>query len=304
MAGNHKTARLARLVAQHRAVIGGAGRRRSRLPRQIMPVAIEGEYARAIGHYVREAREALAPLFRELPGLLRAARAERGLAGRTDAGEGQRVRELVEAARKKMGEQLTTAELDRLGRLFAQQTATYQRVQLNKQVREALGVDIFMSDERIMPLLEGFAAENAALVTRVPQKVIDDVEAAATRAVTGGLLYEDLQDELEQSFGFGEKRARLIARDQIGKLYGQVNASRQQDIGVSHYIWRTSNDDRVRGKPDGKYPDAEVSHWALEGRRFRYGDPNGGADGLLPGEDYQCRCFAEPSFDEIFEELE
>ncbi len=47
-----------------------------------------------------------------------------------------------------------------------------------------------------------------------------------------------------------------------------------------HYIWRTVGDDKVRG-----------DHAAREGQNFSWDRPPEGGN---PGEDYNCRCWAEP----------
>ncbi|WP_241971166.1 minor capsid protein [Actinobacillus lignieresii] len=63
--------------------------------------------------------------------------------------------------------------------------------------------------------------------------------------------------EVKELTGVTSKRARLIARDQIGKLNARLTQLRQQQIGVKSYIWRTSLDERVR-----KW------HKSREGERF------------------------------------
>ena len=47
-----------------------------------------------------------------------------------------------------------------------------------------------------------------------------------------------------------------------------------------YYIWRTEKDDRVRGKHAER--DGKIFNWHIS--------PEGGH----PGEDYNCRCWAEP----------
>ena len=51
-----------------------------------------------------------------------------------------------------------------------------------------------------------------------------------------------------------------------------------------YYIWRTMKDDEVRS-----------SHATLEGQKFSYDDL------LCPGEDYNCRCWAEEIDDDLLE---
>ena len=38
----------------------------------------------------------------------------------------------------------------------------------------------------------------------------------------------------------------LIARDQLGKLHGQINRRKQESLGIDEYEWETSHDERVR----------------------------------------------------------
>ncbi len=100
-------------------------------------------------------------------------------------------------------------------------------------------------------------------------------------------------------------RAELIAVDQVGKLYGQVNAKRQQDLGVTEFIWRTVGDERVRGNPGGLYPKATPSHWDRDSKTYRYDDPPKGKSGEkeLPGVPIRCRCSAEPKLDHLLDDL-
>lgn len=59
---------------------------------------------------------------------------------------------------------------------------------------------------------------------------------------------------------------------------------------TTHYVWRTRRDGKVRS-----------SHAEREGQVFSWGDP---AEGGHPGEDYGCRCTAEPYFPQTSELME
>lgn len=60
-----------------------------------------------------------------------------------------------------------------------------------------------------------------------------------------------------------------------------------KDRPTTHYIWRTSGDDKVRS-----------SHAANNGKIFAWNNP---PDTGHPGEDYNCRCKAEPYTPEVNE---
>lgn len=108
------------------------------------------------------------------------------------------------------------------------------------------------------------------------------------QAVQDGKLHTDLADDLHARFDIGERKATLIARDQVGKLYGQVNAIRQKEVGVEKFVWRTAEDERVRAE-----------HEQRDGETYSYDDP---PDGELPGEPILCRCYAEPDFTSVLDQ--
>lgn len=266
--------------------------RRRKLPRQFPPVMIEREYARAlVAFVVPRIRAALAPLLAALPGILERARAERRADYRADAGESRRAREMIETARDQLRTSISTKDIEALAEKFAERTSTYQRVQLGRQTSAALGVDVYASDRRLPPLIEAFVDANVGLVKDIGEKVAARIELEVVRGVQDGMLHGDLAEKI-QAIGFGEERAALIARDQVGKLYGQINATRQTELGVDKFIWRTVGDERVRDE-----------HEELDGEEFLYSEGGHDTEGL-PGEAILCRCWAEPVFDAILEQAE
>ncbi len=273
-----QTANLARMIRRHPV---------RRLPKQIYPKHLESAYAKSLRAFVGRLMLAFDPFVDELPTLLAWVVSERRIdSARFDAGEGKRIRELIRQAKEKMKSSILTNELDRLASDFAARTSSAQRMQLGRQVRAALGADVFSSDARIRPLLEAFADTNVGLITKLSDEMAGRMETAALRAVQDAKPWDEFKDEIKEQFGFSDSRAELIARDQIGKLYGQTNAIRQQELGVSGFIWRTSGDERVRDE-----------HEAIDGDRFDY--PNGHPTEGLPGEPILCRCTAEPDFSTI-----
>ena len=84
----------------------------------------------------------------------------------------------------------------------------------------------------------------------------------------------------EVRYRVSKSKAKLIARDQTGKLYGEINQARQDEAGITSYIWRTSMDERVRDE-----------HAEREGQEFEWCAP---PDDGHPGIPIQCRCEAEP----------
>jgi SPP1 gp7 family putative phage head morphogenesis protein len=99
-------------------------------------------------------------------------------------------------------------------------------------------------------------------------------------------LTTKIYDIMSERTDVTDSRARLIARDQTAKLNGELTQIRQQDLGVESYVWRTVGDERVRD-----------THEENDGQTFAWSDPP--AETGHPGEDYQCRCWAEPILPEF-----
>lgn len=281
-----------RTIRLHRQL--GLAKRRRRVPRQGSFRPIYLEYGKNIREIALATRQALAPLISELPIIARYAQLDRAI--RNDASDTARVKELIRRASEQLSFQISPTSLETLAQKFADKTSSFNKLQLQRQTRAALGVDLFISDPGLKARMETFVAENVALISDVPKSVLTRVETTTFRGISRGLSADQLADELDDQFEFGETRSARIARDQIGSFYGQLNATRQQALGLTRFIWRTSHDQRVRDEHAAR---EEASDPDLGGTPFTYENP---PDGELPGEPYGCRCHAEPYFDDILQQ--
>jgi SPP1 gp7 family putative phage head morphogenesis protein len=276
-----------------------SGRPRGHVPRAAPTTLIVNAYARALLARVARMREAYAPVFEALPALIAAAKRAVAHDARADGDEQKRASELLAEARARVAAASAQPDIAAIARRFAAETSTHQRVAFNAQTRAALGVEVHVADRKVVPIVDAFVDANVGLIKNIGDRLAADVEAAVHGAFARGDLAPGLEGALS-ALGFAETRARRIARDQIGKLNGQIGAARQREIGATRFRWRTSRDKRVRGNPDGLYPKAKFSHWDLEGKVFEYANP---PEGLLPGEDFECRCYPEAYFDDLLDEL-
>lgn len=198
----------------------------------------------------------------------------------------------------------TIAEAARVG--F--QIALYNSGQFTKITNSVLGIDIFQDQPWLRPQLELFANQNAQLIESLTETQIDRVSGMVQRGLQEGSTYETIAEDIQTSFGICRRHAKLIARDQTTKLNGSLTKLRQQELGITEYVWRTGNDERVR-----------PSHAVLEGKICRWDDPtvyrNPGSDKWLKkssigGDQVQtsqavnCRCYPEPIIAGILEVLD
>jgi SPP1 gp7 family putative phage head morphogenesis protein len=143
------------------------------------------------------------------------------------------------------------------------------------------GFTITLDEPWLQDKIDTFTEENVHLITTIAENQHDDVKELCLREIKAGTRVEEIQDMIRDRFKISEGRANLIGRDQVSKFHAALNEARQKEAGVTKYRWRGTLDERERD-----------SHLAHEGEVYEWGESP--ADTGAPGEDYQCRCWAEP----------
>jgi len=187
---------------------------------------------------------------------------------------------------KRIAETVLAASPNRLleenSKKAGKKASEHARKQLRRQFVSSLGIDLYATDDE--DAIEGFVEKNVKLIRSVQNQYLHEVEQTILEGLSTGSTVEDLKDRLtplvDDVGKKAERRAKVIANDQVGKLSQQINRHRQQSVGVKKFIWRTMGDNRVRD-----------SHEDLDGQEFTWAE---GANGLYPGDDIMCRCYAEP----------
>lgn len=161
--------------------------------------------------------------------------------------------------------------------------------QLSAMIQQRTGIDFsgLMSDGALKEAVDEAVAANIALINSIPQQYLDRVEQAVMASLQAGTLNDTLADDLLKIEGVTKSRAKLIARDQLGKINSRLSQIRQQSLGITHYFWSTSHDERVRDR-----------HRRWDGDRIAWDTPT--IDGH-PGQAIQCRCTAIPDLDFLTE---
>ena len=191
------------------------------------------------------------------------------------------------------------------GASAAQNIAAHTKQQLRRHLDEAPDQRInairLTDSPRLKPLIDDFVAENVALIKGISPRLAADVQGLVVQGLTNGVPAARLAEQIRERMGVSARRAELIAIDQIGKLDGKLTEQRHRDLGITHFTWRSSEDERVRGNPEGKYPRANPSHWHRNGKRYAYADPPRGKNGEmeLPGTPTRCRCWQDPDLSTI-----
>lgn len=165
--------------------------------------------------------------------------------------------------------------------------------QATGQIKQALAarkavfpVDVLKPYSGQGGLLEGWLTQNVDLIKSIDETMFQQVREVVSEAYSKGTNTRALSRQIQERFGVSDSRARLIARDQVGKLNGQITKERATELRSEKYIWSASGDERVR-----------PMHQALDGTIQEWGKPPiVSEDGRReePGGDYQCRCQGIP----------
>jgi SPP1 gp7 family putative phage head morphogenesis protein len=257
--------------------------------RQLQPDAIRLEYFNALIPHIRMMTRILGQYNREIISLLAEERAEQDALRRDASPRGERAKALIDKAKREAATAFRPRIIEDIADKYGKRTGTFQREQLDRVVRQQIGVPLSSVEKPIRDLIPAFTAENVALVKTVPERYHDRLRAAVEDAFDTGEHPETLAKRLVELEDISDSDARRIARDQIGKLNAEFNQERQEAMGVTGYTWRTANDNRVRDE-----------HAERNGRHFEWNDPP--EDGH-PGEAVQCRCFSDPDMSAIIENL-
>jgi SPP1 gp7 family putative phage head morphogenesis protein len=276
----------ARVVTSARTF--GRVERRRKVPRALYPMTVENEYGNRLAGIMRAIGARYAPLLERMPALL--AGVNRVYEVRADAHESEAARQLLESAYAQAQVDLRAQGVDAIARLAGERTSQVQRRELAKQIKAGLGVDVAIDESRTRDILQYFATENATRIANVPEKMHLDVANLTMRALSKRMTPETYATELRKIVDGGETWARQIARDQIGTLNGQLTEVRQLELGITHYLWETRRDGRVRD-----------THVAREGQSYPWSRAPAGGH---PGIDYGCRCTAKPDLSGVLAKVE
>lgn len=161
-------------------------------------------------------------------------------------------------------------------------TFSFNNIQSKSKIR---GLDPISDNDTLKAYAKVKIKENVSLISKMYSAYYDSIQTDIYNSLTGGDGITSLSRTLSKRMNITLKHAELIANDQTGSIISQFDSYRAKHAGAEKYIWHSMEDNRVRPK-----------HRELDGKTFKYDDPNGGDGGQLPGEPIRCRCYAEPIF--------
>lgn len=134
--------------------------------------------------------------------------------------------------------------------------------------------------------------QNATIIKTLPHDIAEKTTRKVSKLAIEGMRASEIAKEIQKDFPkAGKASAKLIARTEVSKASTALTHSRSQNLGIDYYVWRTSEDARVRSShahmddvivPWNSPPSPELlNHQKSEGNYHA-------------GNIYNCRCYAEP----------
>ena len=241
------------------------------------PMSLEREYARELVKYVRKVRDICK---QHIPAMVDAAMWNTIHAD-----------DWTEEQTEEIDKDITAEEE---AAIMAIILAMFNRVKtFNRRQQENIFRSIFgstpkeISKEDYEKIRQIWVNQNIELINSIDRRTLESIRYALSeniiRAVDRKILIEELTESIMRMAEVNEKRAALIACDQVGKLNSQLAQLEQMNQGVDSYIWVTMGDSRVR-----------PAHREREGKRFAWDSPPSGGH---PGWAIRCRCTSLGCYD-------
>jgi SPP1 gp7 family putative phage head morphogenesis protein len=172
------------------------------------------------------------------------------------------------------------------------------RGSLKKATGTAIPTDALRSPA-LREIVKGSVEEAAGLIRRIPTDYLNKMRNTVMRSITQGAgapnLFEQLEQEADKHAITTKNWAYNTARDQINKVYSNINRDRMKAAGIKKFEWIHSG--------GGSHP--RPLHVAMSGNIYDMDDPpviqkaNGNTPEIkgLPGYLPNCRCKARPIID-------
>jgi len=136
---------------------------------------------------------------------------------------------------------------------------------------------------------------NATLIRTLPQDLAKQMTEKIAKLSVEGVRASEIAKIIKKDFPKNSRaKASLIARTEVSKASTALTQVQSLNMGINWYVWRTSEDIRVRSSHD-HMEDVLVCWTDPPSPEPLVNEPNAGR--YHAGNIYNCRCYPEPLVD-------
>lgn len=195
----------------------------------------------------------------------------------------------------------------------------FEAMQWRKQMLAVTGQEFQMSAAPWwQEAVTSWENTNYRLIKGLSQEYVQKLNTLIVTGIQSGWTHEEMVSQIRTlSDRITGVRARMIARDQVGKFNSALAQAQYEHMGFEYYLWITARDERVRGNPRGRYPKAVPDHWMMDGMICSWKDPTIYMDSdnkwqkrtaTMPkvqvGQAIMCRCLPTPVFTDVIAQVD
>lgn len=157
-------------------------------------------------------------------------------------------------------------------------------------IEKATGIKVegLVSPSKLNKKTVNAIAANVSLIESIPVEYHQRLERIILTALQEGRSKDYIAEQIKKLGDMTDSRARMIARDQTGKLASVFGEVRLKALGFKSYIWTTKGDSRVR-----------YVHAKREGVRFDFDNPPYDGHAGMP---INCRCRKMPDLEGLMKD--
>jgi SPP1 gp7 family putative phage head morphogenesis protein len=164
-----------------------------------------------------------------------------------------------------------------------------------KGTAKKLEVNPELDEQSKKTMAEEYSKNLKLSIRDFADKEIFSLREAVEDNAREGYRFDKLIPTIKKRYGITVRHAKFLARNETSIFMSKYHEQRYGEAGITHYIWSTSHDSRVRPAPGTHGTD---NHRILDGRYFAFSNPPT-VDPAVgrkanPGQDYNCRCVAIP----------
>ena len=201
---------------------------------------------------------------------------------------------MAERVRRKLIKQFDDGRLEKLAKQYTGKVNRRNQNEFYRRVEKRVGISRqeLEATEGLTFQINAYQLETFQWIRKMRDDTMQQWTSQTLRQMAEGRTLPEILSQFDDMVEKRKNHAKMVARTQISTFNSLTSKARAQNLGIKKAVWVSSHDERVRGNPSGKYPNARPSHYWANGKEFDLSEgltfPNG--ETLLPGTSPNCRC--------------